>query len=150
MRHNLRWFIKDQNCFVFLSQSVLVSISTSMLLEHTTALCKSYEDKHSALQDRLKATSLRRKCLSCSFQRGRQYCQGLHLTADSEVNYCLILLCNDYSGTAGSCVLARWLHSELQWTAGGEWTLNQAQTAVSGSNAKLIRNKSVFCFCWQV
>uniref|UniRef100_H3CSL5 COMM domain containing 4 n=1 Tax=Tetraodon nigroviridis TaxID=99883 RepID=H3CSL5_TETNG len=27
--------------------------------EHTTALCKSYEDKHSALQERLKATSLR-------------------------------------------------------------------------------------------
>lgn len=27
--------------------------------EHTTGLCKSYEDKHSALQDKLRETSLR-------------------------------------------------------------------------------------------
>lgn len=39
----------------------------SILLEHTTGLCKSYEDKHSALQVKLRETSLRRKyfCLSC-------------------------------------------------------------------------------------
>lgn len=60
---------------------------------------------------------------------------------------CLTLPC---SGTARSCVVAGWLHSELQWTEGGEWTINQPQTAVSGRNARLLRNKSVFCFCWQV
>ncbi len=39
---------------------------SSVLLEHTTGLCKSYEDKLSALQVKLRETSLRRKyfCLS--------------------------------------------------------------------------------------
>ncbi|XP_041794565.1 COMM domain-containing protein 4 isoform X2 [Chelmon rostratus] len=32
--------------------------------EHTTGLCKSYEDKHSALQDKLRETSLRLGCLN--------------------------------------------------------------------------------------
>lgn len=57
-------------------------------LEHTTALCKSYEDKHSALQDRLRATSLRRKffSLSCPFQRERQYNQGVLLNAAADTS----------------------------------------------------------------
>lgn len=141
-------------CILVSMCSHIYSIITSILVEHTTALCKSYEDKHSALQDRLRATSLRCKCFSlfCPFHRGRQDYPGPHLTVllPQEwvtVSFCF---CNDSSGTIGSCVLAGWLHFELQWTAGGEWTLNQAQTAVSGSNARLIGNKSVFCFCWQV
>lgn len=32
--------------------------------EHATGLCKSYEDKHSALQDKLRDTSLRCKSMS--------------------------------------------------------------------------------------
>lgn len=77
-------------------------------------------------------------------------CTCVRCSADSGVNDCLILLCNDSSGTAGSCVMAGWLQFELQWAEGGEWTLNQAQTAVSGRNARLLRHKSLFYFCWQV
>lgn len=77
--------------------NVFASISSSILSEHTTALCKSYEDKHSALQDRLKATSLRRKCFSlfCPFQRRRrQYYRGLHLTVLTQwitVSFCPVM-----------------------------------------------------------
>ncbi|KAM7396767.1 hypothetical protein PAMP_019780 [Pampus punctatissimus] len=41
--------------------------------EHTTGLCKSYEDKHTALQDKLRQTSLRCKyfCSFFPFQRRR-------------------------------------------------------------------------------
>lgn len=43
-------------------------------LEHTIGLCKSYEDKHSALRDKLRETSLRCKCffLSRLLPRERQ------------------------------------------------------------------------------
>lgn len=54
-----------------------------ILLEHTMGLCKSYEDKHSSLQDKLRETSLRCKffCLSCSFQWGSK---------NSDAEFCLL------------------------------------------------------------
>jgi len=39
-----------------------------LFLEHATGLCKSYEDKHSALQEKLRESSLR-----CEYYKGNAY-----------------------------------------------------------------------------
>ena len=41
---------------------LFIFFSLSLSSEHTSGLCKSYEDKHSALQDKLREKSLRCEC----------------------------------------------------------------------------------------
>uniref|UniRef100_A0A3P8V7Y3 COMM domain containing 4 n=1 Tax=Cynoglossus semilaevis TaxID=244447 RepID=A0A3P8V7Y3_CYNSE len=45
--------------FKHINMFATVNLSHTLVLEHATGLCKSYEDKHSALQDKLRETSLR-------------------------------------------------------------------------------------------
>lgn len=148
------------NCALKINLCKLL-ITHTTLVEHTTGLCKSYEDKHSALQDRLRETSLRRKyfCLFCPFLKRKTHViddescllWGCWLSADWLTDGCH-QFCSaiNFSWATGRCVLAGRLHSELQWTEGGEWSYDSAETAGARSIARLHRDDCCLGFCWQV
>lgn len=51
-----------------------LNIVFSLFLEHTTGLCKSYEDKHNALQEKLRESSLRCEYSTKDAQNKRLLC----------------------------------------------------------------------------
>lgn len=122
--------------FIYLPShsSYLGSDSNYVFAEHTTGLCKSYEDKHTALQEKLKESSLR-----CEYEKTAQtlyeplitQCSWAHpeysifsttyTTNEQSASLCV------FSGVSGSCELEGGLHTELQRTEGGEWAYSTAE-----------------------
>lgn len=60
------------------------------------------------------------------------------------------LFFNHFSGKIGGCVLASWLHPELQWAERGQSTNDSAETTDSRCRVRLHRDKCRLSFCWQV
>lgn len=55
-----------------------------------------------------------------------------------------------FSGPTGGCVLAGWLHTQLQWAEGSEWANSPAETAGTGSRVRLDWDHRRLHLCWQV
>ena len=86
-----------------------IYIFFSVSSEHTTGLCKSYEDKHSALQDKLRETSLR--CEYSGPREKRDHHQKF-IFRPSYVIHCTV--CFSEPTEAKLRLLAGGLHTRLQ------------------------------------
>lgn len=56
----------------------------------------------------------------------------------------------NFSGTLGSCLLARRLHAEFQRAEGGKWAIDSAEAAGSGGGCRLHRDHGCLRSCWQI
>lgn len=112
---------------------------TCPIIEHTTGLCKSYEEKHIALQEKLRESSLR-----C------EYYQKIEEKQKHSPDHVISWYMSCVSGSSGSGELAGRLHPELQWTEASEWTHSPAQTSGSGPRDRLHTDHHCLYHCRQV